>query len=69
MSVFVMDVSGSTVSPFQGSPVGDTNGDGVTNTILDAEIAAFTTLNQSLIDLGYANKGVRQRCGIRQSLY
>lgn len=50
--VFVIDVSGSTDNLFGGDPVGDQNGDGVANTILDAEIAAFVALNQQLVDLG-----------------
>ncbi|MEZ6061457.1 MAG: PKD domain-containing protein [Planctomycetaceae bacterium] len=63
--LFVMDVSGSTTggsgSLFQGDPVGDLNGDGQANTILDAEIAAFIALNQDLIARGVgdvANVGV-----------
>jgi len=51
--VFIIDVSGSTGSTFRGSPVGDPNGDGWANTILDAEIAGFIALNQRLIDLGF----------------
>ena len=50
--VFVLDISGSTSAQFQGSPVGDLNKDGVPNTILDAEIAAFQALNQQLIQQG-----------------
>jgi Domain of unknown function (DUF4114)/Calx-beta domain/von Willebrand factor type A domain len=50
--VFVADVSGSTASIAQGVSVGDQNGDGLSNTILDGEIAGFTALNQSLIDRG-----------------
>lgn len=42
---FVIDVSGSTSSTFSGSvTVGDKNGDGVSNTVLDAEIAGFEAL-------------------------
>jgi len=59
--VFVLDVSGSTSSPFQGSEVGDVNNDGNVNTILDAEIAAFQNLNQALIDAGL---GQTARVGI-----
>lgn len=50
--VFVIDVSGSTGSRFAGTPVGDVNGDGQANTILDAEIAGFIALNQQLIRQG-----------------
>ena len=50
---YVIDVSGSTVSiPFAGTvPIGDLNGDGYTDTVIDAEIAAFENLNQAIIDL------------------
>ena len=51
-AVFVIDVSGSTSSAAQGVSVGDQNGDGNSDTILDAEIAAFKALNQELIDRG-----------------
>lgn len=54
-AVLVLDVSGSTDDPFSGDPVGDQNGDGNSNTILDAEIAAFKALNQDLIDRGLGN--------------
>jgi uncharacterized repeat protein (TIGR01451 family) len=50
--VFVIDVSGSTDSIFQGTPVGDVNNDGDANTILDAEIAGFIALNQDLVTRG-----------------
>jgi von Willebrand factor type A domain len=50
--VFVADVSGSTFDIAAGVSVGDLNGDGRANTILDGEIAGFIALNQSLIDRG-----------------
>lgn len=50
--VFVIDVSGSSLDPFNGSPVGDLNQDSRSNTILDAEIAAFQVLNKQLIQQG-----------------
>jgi Domain of unknown function (DUF4114)/von Willebrand factor type A domain/Calx-beta domain len=50
--VFVADVSGSTASVATGLNVGDPNGDGDSNTILDGEIAGFIALNQNLIDRG-----------------
>jgi Ca2+-binding RTX toxin-like protein len=53
--VFVVDVSGSTDNSFLGSPVGDVNQDGLSNTILDAEIAGFLALNERLVDLGLGN--------------
>ncbi|MDY6936688.1 MAG: lectin-like protein [Cyanobacteriota bacterium] len=52
--VMVVDLSWSTIlSEFQGSPVGDVNGDGAPNEILDAELAGFIALNQQLIDQGF----------------
>ena len=52
--IFVVDVSSSTIDhtlPGKIS-VGDLNGDGRANKVLDAEIAAFTALNRHLIDRG-----------------
>lgn len=54
-AVFVIDISGSTTNPAQGITVGDQNGDGSSNTILDAEIAAFKALNANLITRGLGN--------------
>ena len=54
-AVCISDVSGSTGSGFGCDAVGDQNGDGTANTILDAEIAAFKALNQELIDRGLGN--------------
>ena len=53
--VFGVDVSGSTSSAFAGSGVGDVNGDGDSNTILDAQLAGFLALNQALIDRGFGH--------------
>jgi|GEM_PF-2462883 len=50
--VFVIDVSGSTGSRFGGTPVGDLNGDGREDTILDAELAGLIGLNQQLQEQG-----------------
>ncbi|MCA2708718.1 MAG: VWA domain-containing protein, partial [Microcystis sp. M025S2] len=50
--VFVIDVSGSTSSLFQGLAVGDVNNDGTANTRLDAEIAGFIALNNRLVSKG-----------------
>lgn len=50
--VFVIDISFSADDPFGGTPVGDINGDGQSDTILDAEIAGAIALNQQLIDVG-----------------
>lgn len=56
--VFVIDISGSTTSPFIGTQaVGDLNGDGLSNTVLDAEIAGFIALNQSMITAGFGVVG------------
>ena len=53
--LFVMDVSGSTGSPFQGTSIGDTNRDNYPDTVLDAQISAFITLNDYLISAGYGD--------------
>ncbi|MEM6251324.1 MAG: DUF4114 domain-containing protein [Cyanobacteria bacterium P01_D01_bin.156] len=50
--VFVIDVSGSADFAFDGSPLGDVNGDGLADTRLDAEIEGFITLNEQLTSLG-----------------
>ena len=52
---FVVDVSGSTNSAFAGGGVGDVNGDGDSNTILDGQLAGFLALNQALIDRGFGH--------------
>ena len=50
--VFAIDVSGSVSEPFGGTSVGDVNGDGSSDTILDAELAALIALNQSFVNSG-----------------
>ncbi len=50
--VFVIDVSSSTSSRFQGTPVGNFNGDSLSDSIIDAEIAGFIALNNDLINRG-----------------
>lgn len=45
---FVLDVSGSMASSFSGASVGDKNNDGVENTKLDAAIASFESLVDSI---------------------
>lgn len=50
--IFTLDVSGSTNASFDGRPVGDVNGDGNENTILDAELAGLIGLNQQLQEQG-----------------
>jgi hypothetical protein len=54
--VFVLDISSSTLDPFGGSPVGDFNSDGRSNTILDAELAALKAMNQALIGRGLGDE-------------
>ncbi|MGD9919280.1 MAG: beta strand repeat-containing protein [Paenirhodobacter sp.] len=49
---FVLDVSGSMGDAFAGADVGDLNGDGIANTKLDATIAAFQQLVESIQDAG-----------------
>jgi len=54
---YVIDVSGSTFNNFSGTTtVGDRNGDGTPNDIIDAIIEGFDTLNQQIaaIDFGVA---------------
>ncbi|MFO1022942.1 MAG: SdrD B-like domain-containing protein [Planctomycetales bacterium] len=53
--IFAIDISGSTSEPYAGSPVGDVNGDGLVNTILDAQILAATSLVQQLNAAGYGS--------------
>lgn len=49
--VFAIDVSGSANDLFTGTTlVGDRNGDGVSDTVLDAEIAAFDALLNSIVE-------------------
>lgn len=55
-AVFVIDISGSTSPTIaQGVSVGDQNNDNFSDTILDAEIAAFKALNANLITRGLGN--------------
>lgn len=56
-AMFVIDLSSSTEKPFQGSNMGDVNGDGKVNSVLDGELKAFITLNQQLIDQGFGDTG------------
>lgn len=52
--VYVIDVSGSTSENFDGTPVGDLNGDGRANTVLDAEIASLVALTEKVRGLGFS---------------
>ena len=54
--IFTLDVSGSTNLSFEGRPVGDVNGDGREDTILDAELAGLIGLNQQLQQQGLGDK-------------
>jgi VCBS repeat-containing protein len=52
--LYLVDVSGSTSRPFVGTPVGDLNGDGSANTVLDAEIAGLIALTERIRGLGFS---------------
>jgi Ca2+-binding RTX toxin-like protein len=55
--VYVLDNSGSMSANFSGEvDIGDLNGDGAGNTTLDAAIASFQKLNQSIIDSGLGSQ-------------
>ena len=57
--VYVIDNSGSMDSSFTGSElVGDLNGDGSSNTLVDGTIAAFQSLNRSLVEAGFGGSDV-----------
>ncbi|MGD9883407.1 MAG: VWA domain-containing protein, partial [Reyranella sp.] len=56
---FVIDRSGSTGGTFSGAQtIGDLNGDGTANTILDAEIAGFEALLASINGLGLGGANI-----------
>jgi VCBS repeat-containing protein len=52
--LYLVDVSGSTSSRFEGTPVGDLNGDGHPNSVLDAEIASLINLTERIRGLGFS---------------
>lgn len=52
--LYMIDVSGSTSGHFEGTPVGDLNGDGRANTILDGEIASLLALTEKVRALGFS---------------
>ncbi|ANY79601.1 hypothetical protein BB934_16340 [Microvirga ossetica] len=56
--VYLIDISGSTSDTFDGTPVGDLNGDGATNTVLDAEIASLIALTDRVRGLGFSSADV-----------
>ncbi|MGH1578802.1 beta-propeller fold lactonase family protein [Planktotalea sp.] len=57
--VYVIDISGSMSSQFQGvETVGDANNDGASNTLMDGTIEAFGALNASLLNAGFGTSDV-----------
>jgi VCBS repeat-containing protein len=52
--LYLIDISGSTSEGFKGAPVGDLNGDGRSNTILDAEIAGLISLTERVRGIGFS---------------
>lgn len=56
--LYLVDISGSTSGPFVGAPVGDLNGDGRADTILDAEIASLIALTERIRGLGFSPSDV-----------
>jgi len=56
--IYLIDISASTSDAFDGTPVGDLNGDGRSNTILDAEIASLIALTDRVRGLGFSSADV-----------
>jgi VCBS repeat-containing protein len=56
--LYLIDISGSTSGTFEGVTVGDLNGDGRVNTILDAEIASLIALTERIRELGFSTSDV-----------
>jgi VCBS repeat-containing protein len=56
--LYLIDISGSTSDSFEGMPVGDLNGDGRANTVLDAEIAGLMALTEQVRSLGFSPSDV-----------
>lgn len=55
--VYVVDHSGSMTSSFYGTTnVGDLNGDGYSNSVLDAAVASVQKLNQTIIESGLGSQ-------------
>jgi len=54
--IYVFDVSGSTVEPSGGDCGGDLNGDSISNTILDCEVAAVMAINSAVISANAADE-------------
>ena len=47
--IFAIDISGSATSPFVGAGVGDVNGDGNSDSIIDVELAALIDYNNDVL--------------------
>lgn len=47
--IFALDISGTALSTFPGATVGDVNGDGLINTIVDVELAALIDYNNNFL--------------------
>ncbi len=70
--VYVIDISTSMLDSFLGTEtVGDLNGDGTANTLLDGTIAAFQSLNDSLVASGFGSSqvGVITFGGVASTIY
>lgn len=52
--IYLIDISDSTSETFRGVPVGDLNGDGVSNTVLDAEIDTLIRLTDQIRAAGFS---------------
>jgi len=52
--LYLVDISGSTSEVFEGTSVGDLNGDGRSDTVLDAEIASLISLTERVRELGFS---------------
>ncbi|WP_201861817.1 Ig-like domain-containing protein [Microvirga soli] len=56
--LYLIDISGSTSDSFAGMSVGDLNGDGRADTVLDAEIAGLIALTEQVRSLGFSSADV-----------
>jgi VCBS repeat-containing protein len=56
--LYIVDISGSTGDEFEGTPTGDLNRDGESNTILDAEIDGLIKLTEQVRSLGFSPRDV-----------
>ncbi|MDK9693205.1 MAG: hypothetical protein OEL19_03010 [Sulfurimonas sp.] len=55
---YIIDYSGSMSSAFGGTSVGDQNGDGSSNELIDAAIASYKSLTTSLLSTGFDGSNV-----------